>query len=37
MGVDATHGVVDLLANLLAVDLCVGLELLGATGKLILH
>jgi hypothetical protein len=29
--------VVNLLANLLAVDLCLGLELLGATGQLALY
>ena len=31
-----TYGVVNLLANLLAVDLCLGLQLLGATGQLLL-
>lgn len=31
-----TYGRVDLLANLLAVDLCLGLQLLGAAGELVL-
>lgn len=30
-----TYGRVDLLANLLAVDLCLGLQLLSATGQLV--
>lgn len=35
-GVQATYSTVNLLTNLLAVDLCLGLELLGTARQLIL-